>query len=145
MFSRKNEWVNGKRVDKRLPLPLSIALSTPLYSCTCIDDLFTCEPTTLFKIPDKDSNNCKNLELSINEKIVKRSKESLDDKESDIFQEDIIRDLNFLHVKVRTAVNQNGVELQSLVPVVGEDKEKSPLNFGFNNCKEFRNDNEKKI
>ena len=46
---------------------------------------------------------------------------------------------------MRTAINQKGAELQSLVPVVNEDKEIGPLNLDFNNCKELQGDNERKI
>lgn len=61
---------------------------------------------------------------SINEKILKRSQESLDNKESYFFHEDFINDLNFLHAKLFTAINQNGAELQSLVPVADRNKKK---------------------
>ena len=137
-----------KRIDKRLSLPLIFAGTknqAPLYSCTCIDDLSTCEPTMLFKITGKDSNNCKNLELSINEKTVKHSKESLDDKGIDIFQEDVTSDLNLLHVKPRAITDQKSVELLSLVPIVVEDKEKGLLNLDFNGNKELKGDGKKKV
>ena len=141
--------LNEKGIDKRLSLPLILACNenqVPLYSCTCIDDLSTCEPATLFKITGKDSNNCKNLQISINEKRAKFSKECLDDKEPDNFlKEDIINDLNFLQEKSHTATNQNGIELQSLVPVNVEDKEKGPLDLNFNDNKERKGDNEKKV
>ena len=88
--------LNQKIIDKRLSLPVILARTeneTPLYSCTCINDLFTCEPTTPFK-------------------IVKCTKECLDGKGSDIFQEDIIK----VHTKFQIT-NQKDVELQTLVPV----------------------------
>ena len=92
--------LNQKIIDKRLSLPVILARTeneAPLYSCTCINYLFTCEPTTPFK-------------------IVKCAKECLDGKGSDIFQEDIISDLNFVHTKFQIT-NQKDVELQTLVPV----------------------------
>ena len=92
--------LNQKIIDKRLSLPVILARTeneAPLYSCTCINYLFTCEPTTPFK-------------------IVKCAKECLDGKGSDIFQEDIINDLNFVHTKFQIT-NQKDVELQTLVPV----------------------------
>ena len=88
--------LNQKIIDKRLSLPVILARTeneAPLYSCTCINYLFTCEPTTPFK-------------------IVKCAKECLDGKGSDIFQEDIIK----VHTKFQIT-NQKDVELQTLVPV----------------------------
>ena len=140
--------LNVKRIDKRLSLPLILACTenqAPLYSCTCIDDLSTCEPTTLFKITGKDLSNCKNLQISINAKIAKLSKECLDDKETDIFKEDIINDLNILHIRPHKETNKKDVELQSLVPVNVEDKEKGPLDLDFNDNKKLQGDNEKKV
>ena len=137
-----------KKIDERLSLPLIFAGTkneAPLYSCICIDDLSTCEPTMLFKITGKDSSNCKNLELSINEKMVKHSKESLDDKEINICQEDIISDLNLLHVKPHAATDQKSVKLQLSVPIVIEDEEKELLNLDFNENKELKDDNKKKV
>ena len=99
----------------------------------------------LFKITGKDSSNCKNLELSINEKMVKHSKESLDDKEINICQEDIISDLNLLHVKPHAATDQKSVKLQLSVPVVIEHEEKELLNLDFNENKELKGDNKKKV
>ena len=96
-----------------------------MYSCTCINDLSTCEPTTPFK-------------------IVKCTKECLDGKGSDIFQEDIINDLNFAHTKLQIT-NQKDVGLQTLVPVVVDSKEKEALNLEFIENKELKGDNGKKI
>ena len=137
-----------KRIDKRLSLPLIFAGTknqTPLYSCICIDDLSTCEPTMLFKVTEKDSSNCKNLGFSNNEKIVKHSEESLDDKEIHIFQEDITNDVNLLHVKPHAITDQKSVKLQLSMPIVVEDKEKGLLNFDFNDIKELKGDNKNKI
>ena len=120
--------LNQKIIDKRLSLPVILARTeneAPLYSCTCINYLFTCEPTTPFK-------------------IVKCAKECLDGKGSDIFQEDIINDLNFVHTKFQIT-NQKDVELQTLVPVFVDSKEKEPLNLEFIENKELKGDNEKKI
>ena len=82
---------------------------------------------------------------SINEKILKRSQESLDNKGSYIFHEDFINDLNFLYANLCAAINQKGAELQSLVPVADRDKEKGPLSLDFNNSEELQGDNERKI
>ena len=142
--------LNAKKIDKRSSLPLILACTenqAPLYSCACIDDLSTCEPTTLFKITGKDSNTCEALQLSINEKIVKCSREHLDDKEIDISQEHAINHLNFLHANLHTTTNQKDVELQSLVPVVVEGKEEDPFNDNkdFNGNNELNGDNEKTV
>ena len=140
--------LNEKRFDKRLSLPIILACTenqAPLYSCTCISNLSTCEPTTLFKFTGKDSNGCNKMQIYIYEKIVKRSKECLYDKEIDIFKDDSINDLNFLHGRSHRAANQKGVELQSLVPVNVEDTEKGPLELDFNDNKELKSDNEKKV
>ena len=140
--------LNEKIIDKRLSLPVILARTeneAPLYSCTCINDLSTCEPTTLFKITGKNSNSCINLPTSIKEKIVKCTNECLDDKGSDIFQEDIINDLNFFHTKLHTTSNQKGAEIHPLVPVFVDNKEKEPLDLEFIDNKELKGDNEKKI
>ena len=140
--------LNEKIIDKRLSLPVILARTeneAPLYSCTCINDLSTCEPTTLFKITGKNSNSCINLPTSIKEKIVKCTNECLDDKGSDIFQEDIINDLNFFHTKLHTPSNQKGAEIHPLVPVFVDNKEKEPLDLEFIDNKELKGDNEKKI
>ena len=140
--------LNEKIIDKRLSLPVILARTeneAPLYSCTCINDLSTCEPTTLFKITGKNSNSCINLPTSIKEKIVKCTNECLDDKGSDIFQEDIINDLNFFHTKLHTTSNQKGTEIHPLVPVFVDNKEKEPLDLELIDNKELKGDNEKKI
>ena len=140
--------LNEKIIDKRLSLPVILTHTeneAPLYSCICIKDLSTCESTTSFKITEKNSNSCINLPLSIKEKMVKCTKKCFVDKGSDIFQEDVISDLNFLHIKSQTPTNQNGVALQPLVPIFVDNKEKEPLNLEFTDNKEFTGDNEKKI
>ena len=140
--------LNEKIIDKRLSLPVILTRTeneAPLYSCTCINDLSTCESTTSFKNTGKNSNSCINLPISIKEKMVKCTKECLDDKGCDIFQEDVINDLNFLHRKSQTTANQKGAALQSLVPVFVDNKEKEPLNFESIGNKELKGDNEKKI
>ena len=140
--------LNEKIIDERLSLPVILARTeneAPLYSCTCINDLSTCEPTTLFKITGKNSNSCINLPISIKEKVVKCTKECLDDKGSGIFQEDVINDLNFLHIKSLTTTNQKGAELQPLESIFVDKKEKEPLNLKFIDNKELKGDNKKKI
>ena len=140
--------LNEKIIDKRLSLPVILTRTeneAPLYSCICIKDLSTCESTTPFKITGKNSNSCINLPISIKEKMVKCTKECLVDKGSDIFQEDVISDLNFLHIKSQTPTNQKGVALQPLVPIFVHNKEKEPLNLEFTDNKELTGDNEKKI
>ena len=100
--------LNQKIIDKRLSLPVILARTeneAPLYSCTCINYLFTCEPTTPFK-------------------IVKCAKECLDGKGSDIFQEDIISDLNFVHTKFQIT-NQKDVELQTTDASASKAKKKN--------------------
>ena len=123
--------LNEKIINKRLPLPVILTHTeneAPLYSCACINNLSTCEPTTLFKIT----------------KIDKSTKECLDDKESNVFQEDIINDPDFLHTKSQTT-NQKVAELQPLVPLFVDKKEKEPLNLELIDHKELKGDNEKKI
>ena len=140
--------LNEKIIDKRLSLPVILTRTeneAPLYSCICIKDLSTCESTASFKITGKNSNSCINLPISIKEKMVKCTKECLVNKGSDIFQEDVISDLNFLHITSQTPTNQKGVALQPLVPIFVNNKEKEPLNLEFTDNKELTGDNEKKI
>ena len=122
--------LNEKIIDKRLSLPVILARienEAPLYPCACINDLSSCEPAMLFKIT----------------KIVKCTKECLDYKGSKIFQEDV-NNLNFLHTK-SPKTNQEDAELEPLVSVFDDNKEKEPLNLEIIDNKELKSDNEKKI
>ena len=76
-------------------------------------------------------------------KIVKCTKECLDYKGSKIFQEDV-NNLNFLHTK-SPKTNQEDAELEPLVSVFDDNKEKEPLNLEIIDNKELKSDNEKKI
>ena len=65
-------------------------------------------------------------------------------RKSNVFQEDIINDPDFLHTKSQTT-NQKVTELQPLVPVFVDKKEKEPLNLELIDNKDLKGDNEKKI
>ena len=139
--------LNEKIIDIRLSVPVILARTkneAPLYSCTCINDLSTCGPTTLFKITERSLNSCINLPISVKGKKVKCTKECLEDKRSNISQENIINDLSFLHTTSHTDTNKKGAELQPL-PVFVDNKEREPLNLEFIVNKELKGDNKKKM
>ena len=85
-----------------------------------------------------------NLPTSIKGKKVKCTKECLEDKGSNIFQENIINDLSFLHTTSHRDTNKKGAELQPL-PVFVDNKEREPLNLEFIVNKELKGDNKKKM
>ena len=84
------------------------------------------------------------MPISTKEKKIKCTKECLDDKGSDIFQENIIHDLSFLHTTSHTDTTKKGAELQPL-PVFVDNKKREPLNVEFIVNKELKGDNKKKM
>lgn len=85
-----------------------------------------------------------NLPISAKGKKIKCTKECLDDKGSDIFQENIINDLSLLHTTLHTDSNKKSAELQPL-PLFVDNKEREPLNLEFIVNKELKGDNKKKM